>query len=228
MASISYKFGRLKTLKKVIFLKAYFLVFLTFCLKSVLFGQSNNLVDGDFTPGRCYVDINYREKIVNQEVFALASLSSRHKWKEPVVRTSIVEPKTKWVKKKADSNCLSSNPNDCIVWCLVEISGYHYFEVTDTVKYKNFATFYYSNDSLDLVKSKQWFEAVCPHRVTAVLKEEVQEFLISNNYLSASETDDIQLYKSICAFQRKNKFIVGMYDIETLYAMKLEHYILDK
>ncbi len=28
--------------------------------------------------------------------------------------------KTKWVKKKADKNCLSANPEDCLVWCLVE------------------------------------------------------------------------------------------------------------
>lgn len=27
---------------------------------------------------------------------------------------------TKWVKKQADANCLSADPNDCIVWCLVE------------------------------------------------------------------------------------------------------------
>jgi len=28
---------------------------------------------------------------------------------------------TKWVKKKADKNCLSADPNDCLVWCLVEV-----------------------------------------------------------------------------------------------------------
>lgn len=26
----------------------------------------------------------------------------------------------KWVKKKADRNCLSADPNDCLVWCMVE------------------------------------------------------------------------------------------------------------
>ncbi len=28
--------------------------------------------------------------------------------------------KTKWVKRKADRNCLSANPEDCLVWCLEE------------------------------------------------------------------------------------------------------------
>ncbi len=27
----------------------------------------------------------------------------------------------KWVKKKADPSCLSANPDDCLVWCLVEV-----------------------------------------------------------------------------------------------------------
>ncbi|MFT4534909.1 MAG: hypothetical protein ACJA1A_002508 [Saprospiraceae bacterium] len=29
---------------------------------------------------------------------------------------------TKWEKRKADRNCLSANPEDCLVWCLVEVS----------------------------------------------------------------------------------------------------------
>ena len=28
---------------------------------------------------------------------------------------------TKWVKKRAERNCLSADPADCLVWCLVEI-----------------------------------------------------------------------------------------------------------
>ncbi len=27
----------------------------------------------------------------------------------------------KWVKKRADKNCLSNDPDDCMIWCLVEI-----------------------------------------------------------------------------------------------------------
>ncbi len=30
---------------------------------------------------------------------------------------------TAWVKKKADRNCLSADPNDCLVWCLVDQPG---------------------------------------------------------------------------------------------------------
>jgi len=39
---------------------------------------------------------------------------------------------TKWVKKKADRNCLSADPNDCLVWCFVEVPA-QYRTVTRTV-----------------------------------------------------------------------------------------------
>ncbi len=35
-------------------------------------------------------------------------------------RIEKVAPATKWVKKTGDLNCLSANPDDCLVWCLVE------------------------------------------------------------------------------------------------------------
>ncbi len=56
----------------------------------------------------------------------LEAASSRIE-KKPVpyttaTETIVVRPaSTKWVKKKADRNCLSADPNDCLVWCLVEV-----------------------------------------------------------------------------------------------------------
>ncbi len=36
-------------------------------------------------------------------------------------RVMVTPATTKWVQKKADPNCLSADPNDCLVWCLVEV-----------------------------------------------------------------------------------------------------------
>ena len=33
----------------------------------------------------------------------------------------MIDRGTEWVKKKADRNCLSADPDDCLVWCLVEV-----------------------------------------------------------------------------------------------------------
>lgn len=41
---------------------------------------------------------------------------------ETVTEQVLVQPaSTKWVKGRADANCLSANPDDCKVWCLTEI-----------------------------------------------------------------------------------------------------------
>lgn len=40
---------------------------------------------------------------------------------------------TKWVKKRADRNCLSADPNDCLVWCLIEVPA-QYRTVTKKVR----------------------------------------------------------------------------------------------
>jgi len=41
---------------------------------------------------------------------------------EPVTENVEVRPAaTKWIRKKSDRNCLGADPDDCFVWCLVEI-----------------------------------------------------------------------------------------------------------
>ena len=36
-----------------------------------------------------------------------------------------VPASTKWVKKKSNDNCLSADPSDCMIWCLVEVPSQH-------------------------------------------------------------------------------------------------------
>ena len=42
------------------------------------------------------------------------------KYENVTERVETKPASTKWVKKRADANCLSANPDDCLVWCLVE------------------------------------------------------------------------------------------------------------
>lgn len=36
-------------------------------------------------------------------------------------RIQVAPATTKWVKRQADRNCLSADPEDCLVWCLIEV-----------------------------------------------------------------------------------------------------------
>jgi len=52
---------------------------------------------------------------------------------ETVTETIETKPaSSKWVKRQADKNCLSADPNDCLVWCLVEVPA-EYNTVTKQV-----------------------------------------------------------------------------------------------
>ncbi|MCP3928305.1 MAG: hypothetical protein GY705_04320 [Bacteroidetes bacterium] len=48
------------------------------------------------------------------------------KYKE-AIPVKYVSPETKWVKKKAVKNCVSSNPDECTTWCLVKIQEEYKF-----------------------------------------------------------------------------------------------------
>lgn len=48
-------------------------------------------------------------------------------------RVEVSPASTRWVKRQADRNCLSEDPNDCLVWCLVEVPA-QYKVVTKQVK----------------------------------------------------------------------------------------------
>ncbi len=53
---------------------------------------------------------------------------------ETVTERILTSPATtKWEKRKTDANCLSANPDDCLVWCLVEIPA-QYRDVTKQVR----------------------------------------------------------------------------------------------
>ena len=55
------------------------------------------------------------------------------KYETQTEQIEVAPSSTKWVKKKADRNCLSADPNDCLVWCLVETPA-QYRTITKQVR----------------------------------------------------------------------------------------------
>ncbi|MBX2872140.1 MAG: peptidoglycan-binding protein [Saprospiraceae bacterium] len=42
-------------------------------------------------------------------------------WEDETVFVQVKAPTQRWEKRKADANCLSADPEDCLVWCLVDV-----------------------------------------------------------------------------------------------------------
>lgn len=63
------------------------------------------------------------ETVTEQVLVSEATVRIERKparYKSQSEQIEIAPAATKWVKKRADQNCLSADPDDCLVWCLVE------------------------------------------------------------------------------------------------------------
>ncbi len=93
-------------------------------------------------------------------------------WEDEI---EIAPASTKWIKKKTDKNCLSPDPNDCLVWCLSETPAeYKIVEILERVgcedgwedrggdcarEYEQVAEYTYTLDSLAILELSK----LCPN-----------------------------------------------------------------
>lgn len=73
-------------------------------------------------PGKCYGKC----LIQDQYTTVIETVTTYPDAEDAEFKTEVIELQpafTKWVKKKADRNCMSADLNDCLVWCLVEIAA---------------------------------------------------------------------------------------------------------
>ncbi len=68
----------------------------------------------------CYEIESYTGENYQPKEYTIKEITGKASWDE---LTFEPQGEPKWVKKKADQNCLSANPEDCLVWCLVETKG---------------------------------------------------------------------------------------------------------
>lgn len=138
---------------------------------------------------------------------------------------------SKWEKKKADKNCLSADPNDCLVWCLTKIPAQHYeiYMVSDTTKIKDWKYTEPNNSPERSWKKAEretvWKEVLCtdhPEYLELILT--IQEALIDESYDIEGQLEDHfgpKTQAAIIAFQLDNNLPLGQLDLETLDLLKV-------
>lgn len=92
------------------------------------FYQKNKEFSNSFDKNKCYtIFVDEKKLASNKYKIEEEQLKEEVNWKEEILsnykeeRIETNPATTKWVKRKADKNCLSADPNDCLVWCLVEV-----------------------------------------------------------------------------------------------------------
>lgn len=130
----------------------------------------------------------------------------------------------RWVKKKADRNCLSVDPNDCLIWCLVEAPALYkeVYLVTDMDKNSDFR--YQRVSVVQPVNSRTAkVEVICDIDISQKLISEIVSTL--NHNLKTIDKDHQELDDTFFAvleeFQRKYNLPVGTLDLKTLEFMNL-------
>jgi hypothetical protein len=142
----------------------------------------------------------------------------------------IVSGGTKWVKKAADRNCLSADPNDCLVWCLVEQPE------IKTVRQRKEAL---SSDKIVEIKKgifieKRFYdeaaiETPCQEDAKPALQKAIIEALIKKKMLRKQQKDEsATAYTLFCEsnfaqalteFQEAEELPEGFWDLQTLQAL---------
>lgn len=173
-------------------------------------------------PGKCYAKCKMSgvgEKVIS----AVGTYGTDETIPEDILESREVAPADeKWVKKRADKNCLAPDPKDCLVWCLVKI---------DPIYDKRWVEIDSSGDAhLQVVYSEytipntegltQWKEVVCEGDLTPSLISEIRVALIDRGYeAGVGKKADDEFKQALLKFQDENNLPYGQMDVETLSAL---------
>lgn len=139
------------------------------------------------------------------------------------------KPVTKWIKKKADRNCLSANPEDCLVWCLVEKPGKQekFQIVLDTTQTDQFKMKTFLRGSI--YEMENFFEEKnIPCKLPRKrMSRKICRALKTNGYLSESNCKmrkfTNELAEAFLDFQIDNNLFVGGLSLETLDLLGVDY-----
>jgi hypothetical protein len=138
-----------------------------------------------------------------------------------------VIPRTsKWEKKGRDTNCLSKNPADCMIWCLVDEPGKQesFRIVMDTTQTPHFVAREMRGE-ITLVKAEEegfgalsYLQILCPDQVDAAFVARLQSALRDAGYKCGTDATEINraISKALHKYQLDHDLMVGELDVETL------------
>ena len=142
----------------------------------------------------------------------------------------VTKSSASWVKKKANKNCLSPNPEDCMVWCLIENSAqyFDYYTVIDTNANKQFVIQKIDEVILKETGLREWRKVICEKDITPLFYYDLQKELYDREYISEDEyvadPDFTPAIKTaLVQFQKDNDMAQGQLDLDTLDALGVDY-----
>lgn len=135
----------------------------------------------------------------------------------------VVPATEKWVKKKSEANCHSSDPDDCLVWCLQTTPAINSQPVVTKDNSEKELGYVVQLERKILIKQgghTEWQEVVCENKITPNFTSSLRSALNELGYdAGISEGITSQLKEALVLFQKENTLPVGQLDFGTLTAL---------
>ena len=197
--------------------------------KQTEFSKNSSNAPMPVVPGKCFAKsmIPNKYEIVSQDliVYTGEDLNAESVSLEKIVLKPAI---TKWEKRIRD-NCVSVDPKDCLVWCLVNIpeEAKEVYIVTDTLMEKSYEIQQFQQEVL--VRSggyTEWKEVICQEDLTTNLVLKIQNALITKGFgKTVIPSGDLNReWKTILVDYQKKQFLpVGNVNVETLDHLGVEY-----
>ena len=133
---------------------------------------------------------------------------------------------TRWVQKIDYINCLSIEPSECLMWCIIkvpEVTDIIY--VVDTLIQKNFKPYIYRPEVPYKVNQRyEWREVVCTDDITEELYEGIRLALKGKGYDDMTDAHfNLITMSLVLKYQEDNNLPVGYLNLETMESLGINN-----
>lgn len=134
---------------------------------------------------------------------------------------------SRWLKKKADVNCQSENPDDCISWKEIKVpTTFKIIKEYSDETPENFSTEEFLDKNFEnFVGSLEYHPILCEELIDEKILRAVVKELKYDKYLHEKARVELneKTWKALYKFQLDNKLPVGNLNLATLDFMNLEY-----
>jgi hypothetical protein len=181
-------------------------------------------------PGKCYAKCLVRSEADTTEVAYPVYIGDQSKKAKIHKIKHVISPaKKKWVKKRSPG-CRSTDPDDCLIWCLEELSPEHAIELLVVKKPEKMDPSQYEYQSFQQVQLAgeftDWREVICQTKITKSLLRQLRQALYDHGYevsLKKKPAFDSKLRSHLTDYQKSNGLPIGQLDLETLDSLGINY-----
>ncbi len=180
-------------------------------------------------PGKCYAKAMMPD-VVSKKIEAYPVYTGNDAENDyiEIVSVELTSATTRWEKKRAPGNCNAPDPNDCLVWCLVDVPAKieTMTVVTDTSMLRDYE---WRSVTITTIEKKgghtEWVEVICEGDLTRLVIADIATKLKDRGYYEGAIPSKMStpLKSALTKYQKKQGLPVGNLDTTTLAELSVRY-----